>query len=249
LAGLRARRRWRGLAPSPWQPASAQLVEHNAQGVDVAAGCGGDIGEELRRHVPRRAPHGALIHGVFGDDRIRELRHAEVEQLHLALGGEEDVGGLDVPVQNALAMGRREPARQSHAEAQDAPPRQGQGQLGQALSAQVLGDEIGVVRHLAHAEHGDDVGVLQPGDGACLDLEVRASLGGVLGRGDELHRDLPIQRSIMRQVHYAHGTPAELAHQAELIELGGGHPARGNGYGGQRHGRPRVRWTAATPGA
>ena len=85
--------------------AGEQLVEHDARAVNV----GPDVdpvrlaARLLGRHVGRRAQHLP----VLGHDGFLGLAlgQAEVHQVRLALGIEQDVGGLDVAVDHAVAVG------------------------------------------------------------------------------------------------------------------------------------------------
>ena len=90
-------------------PAGQQLEEQQAEGVDV--GRGGDrlAGELLgagvlgRREAQRRArlpsPVGA------GRFRVEELGDAEVEEPHLAALGQQDVGRLEIAMDDEVNMG------------------------------------------------------------------------------------------------------------------------------------------------
>ena len=51
----------------------------------------------------RGHPEGCADEGM--PERIAELRsYSEISELHLSRGGEEDVGGFDIPVDLALAV-------------------------------------------------------------------------------------------------------------------------------------------------
>ena len=56
----------------------------------------------FRRHVPKRS------HDQAGSRQARvyggKAGHAEVEELHVAIGQHEDVAWLDIPVNDALAV-------------------------------------------------------------------------------------------------------------------------------------------------
>ncbi len=80
--------------------AGVELVEHQAQRVDVAAHRRALARELLRRHVGRRARHLAL------DDFARRDRQPEVGDARAAAAVDHDVGGLQVPVQHALVVRR-----------------------------------------------------------------------------------------------------------------------------------------------
>ncbi len=141
----------------------------------------------LRRHVRGRAHDGVRVLGVLA--RAGQIdRHAEVEQDHAALGGDEDVRRLDVPMKLAGGVERL------HA----------QGKLAQrgAQSLGVRGAPGSYVRHDVHAVHElhreEDL-VLLGGDELVEPHEVRmVDVGGrpellleaVQGRGAEVPEPL-----------------------------------------------------------
>ena len=101
--------------------ADEQLVEHDAEGPDVGATIRRLAARLLRRHVGGGAEDEAGGRARAGEGgRLREagraararvvvpapgLGEAEVEHLHLAVGGQLDVGGLEVAVDDALLVG------------------------------------------------------------------------------------------------------------------------------------------------
>ncbi len=89
--------------------AGEQLVEHQAQSVDI--GGGGDRrtqhlfrGGVLRGHHPRlrRGRRAGLGYSL----RIEPFGDTEVEELGLPLGGDEDVVGLEIAVHHQVAVGK-----------------------------------------------------------------------------------------------------------------------------------------------
>jgi hypothetical protein len=84
------------------QLASEAVVDRGAEGVDVRPGPGLLTGELLRRHERRRA-HVAASPGQSA--RVLELsRHAEVEDTQRAVAALEQVGRLDVTMENTSGM-------------------------------------------------------------------------------------------------------------------------------------------------
>ncbi len=229
--------------------AGEQLVERDAQRVDVgpvvdAAG----LLHLLRRHVERRA-HGGGGLGEVVDLVARGLGDAEVEHLdqRRAVGppGEEEVGGLDVAVDDAVAV-----------------------RLGERVAA--LDDVVDRVGHVEHALR-EEVGEVAPlqelhhhvrragverahvGDaGDVLALDAHGVLGlaqeagrvlGVLGelREEELEGHPLVQRDVLRLDDDAHASLADDALDAVLPreDLAGDGGACGRGL--IRHGFPSLK--------
>ena len=95
------------------RPPGDELVEDHAERVEIAA-CVERLAEQLLgRHVPGRAMHEALdLRELARDPAVRGVeRGAEVDQDRLAIGAHEDVLRLEVAVQDALLVNRREGAR------------------------------------------------------------------------------------------------------------------------------------------
>jgi hypothetical protein len=78
-----------------------QLVEGQSQRVDVAAGVGLPV-ERLRWHEPQGAEK---IAGLGQVVLVARLGQAEVGDPNGAAGVDQEIGGLDVAVEDALAVG------------------------------------------------------------------------------------------------------------------------------------------------
>ena len=88
-----------------------QFVEEHTQGVDVAAGVDVQVVEHrlLGAHVLRRAddPAETRVNGALGQGGAGGLGHAEVDHLGhrlIVVESDQDVGGLDVAVDDALLV-------------------------------------------------------------------------------------------------------------------------------------------------
>ena len=143
--------------------------EANAEAVDVGAGVDRAAADLLGRHRHRRADQLARG-GELGGVGRGQLGDAEVDQDRAraagAVGREEDVGGLDVAVDDGLGVGRRQRARHRRDDRQ----RVGHGQpaAGRQRPAEVgAGEELhrqvrAAVVDGAPRDQLDDVGVLDP---------------------------------------------------------------------------------------
>jgi hypothetical protein len=169
----------------------------------------------LGRHVLRRAQH----LGVLGLHRVRalDLRDAEVEHLGprrpLVLRDQEDVGRLEIAVDDAFAVGRRQRRadladdRRDLGERHRAAPQA----IGQRLADQELEHQVRrAVGQLVPVVDLDDVGVAQ----ARRDLGLAAEPGERLGVGDvgvqDLDRHLLArQPDVAGDEHRAHAAAPE----------------------------------------
>ena len=82
--------------------AGQQLVEHHACRKQIRTRVNGLALHLLGRHVFQRAHHGAL--GAGGIARILNSGHAKIGELGPAAGLYQQVGGLDVAVNNVLPV-------------------------------------------------------------------------------------------------------------------------------------------------
>ncbi len=103
-----------GAGVSVGQPPRHGLVHHHPEGVPVGGRAQAVPRHLLRRHVGQGAHHPRGEDGIAA--AVKVLHQAEVQQLHLAVGGHEHVGRLEVPVQHARAVqGRDAPDKLRHA--------------------------------------------------------------------------------------------------------------------------------------
>ena len=161
------------------RPAGDQLVEHAAERVEVGARRRLAAERLLRRHVG----DGADEHAVHRQARLLEGDgEAEVADLRRAVGGEPDVAGLEVAVDDAVLVGVREPAADALRDLQRALRRSAAGRAPSTappdmywltmygcavvVADVVDGDDVRVVAELAHrlrfALHAREARVVEP---------------------------------------------------------------------------------------
>jgi hypothetical protein len=185
-------------------PAGQQLVQDHAEGVDVGGWgrlaaehpFGGQVGGGAEQVA---GGQGGLT-GTPGD--------AEVEHLDLAAGGQEDVAGLDVAVDDPGAVGRLERVGNGGHD----PDRLRRGHRpgavetgGQALALEQLHDQVGAPVLLTQVEHPGNVRVVEPAGRPRLPAQ---ALGGpaVAGQGPAEHLDghRPVQQQVAGGPHLPH---------------------------------------------
>jgi hypothetical protein len=195
--------------------------ERAAQSVDVGAVVDGLLLALLRRHVPRRA--GAVQRVDAFHHAVHVARDAEVRELDCAVRSEEQVGRLDVAVNDPVLLGVGERPRRVAADRQRflhgdlAVPVE---QLLQRPPGQELHREIedfaGAVRtrrrrgHLRGVVHLDDVRMveLRGGPGLLEELGYECGVFGQLGRKD-FQGDRPVERDLRSAIDGAHRSFAE----------------------------------------
>ena len=200
------------------QAAGQELVEHHAQGIDVARGGQGLAADLFRTGVVRghETPggdrHRRVGAGQLGADQLGD---AEVDQLGHAVDPDQDVAGLEVAVDHHVLV------RELHGVA-DLPEQRDA--LAQAVAVVVA---VGVDR-LAVDELHDEVGqavlgaagIQQAGDGLVLaehgqDLHLRAEAPEQVARGHGAPQHL--DRDLMAELGLTHGE-VDVAHAAAALQ-------------------------------
>src|SRR5207248_8269688 len=95
-----------------WRRASKHLVENHARGEEIRAHVRRLAADLLGRHVADGAEDRAALRVQRLADRLEELGDAEVENLQPPVAREEEVGRLQVAVDDALVVGRAQPLRE-----------------------------------------------------------------------------------------------------------------------------------------
>ena len=210
--------------------AGEHLVEDGAEGVDVAAGVhAADVLDLLRGHVVGGAEDeiglGGEGHGLdasggegFGDAEVDDLGDRAAIDL-----GDEDVGGLEVAVDDAFLVGVLDAAADLPKEADAVLEGQlvGCAIVGDGRAAQQLHDEEGpTVWGHAGIEHGGDAGMLHGGEHAALLLEAGEDLAGVHAALEELEGDFALDGvRLLGTPDEAEAAFAELFYEAIGTEL------------------------------
>ena len=186
-------------------------VEHHAEREDVGPLVLRRVQPLLRRHVGRRPAGEAPAPEGVG--------HPEVEDLHQAPVGHEDVRGLEIPVHHPLGVGVGESPRHLHRDVHRLLHRERSvlHPLLERLPAQKLEDEVRTVLALPHVVERDQVGVGQPGDG--LGLPDDLSLPHLRPpRSHHLQRDHAPEFPVPGLVDHTEAAPPQLAQDLEAPE-------------------------------
>ena len=206
-----------------------EVVEHRAERVDVGPLVDRLAPRLLRRHVGRRAEHRAhdrvvsAAPGGHGGGRLvvgrgrrpQVFRQAPVHDHGLAEGAHQDVGRLEVAVDDVLAvrvghgLGHGQEVRQQGEPAREAAFRGADERVERAAGDELHGVEGHAVRPSARLVDGDDRRVLEPCRDEGLPHEASSVRGG---RGLELLQgDRAAQPPVARRQDAAHAAPRELA--------------------------------------
>ena len=200
--------------------ARQHAVEDNTQGVQVGASIEGVTLNLLRGHEQRGA-QGGFWFGHLG--RLTDLvDDPEIEDFHEVpqeiIWGDEQVGGLEVPVNQALAVGFHQPGADLLGDGDGPGWRKGSGlceHLTQALALEVLHDDIiAGLRVLAVVEHPDDVGLAEPSAEGGLQEEppTEFRVGVALGQ-EQLDRHHAVQGQLPGLEDPAHPPLCDELHQ------------------------------------
>jgi len=214
----------------------------------------GGVGGLLGGHVAGRAHDFAGLGGSFSPQGVwladagigsratfaDQLRQTEVRDLHAAAAVQEDVLGLDVPVNDATVVGVLQGVTKLGHDGQrlargDAAARE---ELAQVHAVHELHeDEKQPVVRAAEIVNGDDAGMVELGEGAGLAGETVGE-GGIVaeGAGEDFQRDEAVELALARAIDRAHAAAPDDLENLQLRELarqlGGGRRGEGVPAGG-----------------
>jgi hypothetical protein len=207
--------------------AGQHLEQHDAEGVDVAAAVELEAARLLGRHVRRRAHHlrpGGQIRVVAG--RRGQLGDPEVDDLHrvpaAVAAHDEDVGRLEIAVEDAGPVRRRQAARTLRHDRERAGRRQRPLALehaGQVAAVEVLHhDVVAAVGADVEVDDVDDVGMADPAGGDRLAVEPNQHLAAARrGRRQQLDRHGLLGALVLGGEHGAVAAGADLPAEAIAI--------------------------------
>ena len=172
-------------------------MEHDAEGEDVCAVVEGACGDLLRRHVGGSAhDHAGLGVACGGAGFIFRAElgdlfgEAKIEHLDAALVVDHDVGGLEVAMDDSLVVRGREGVGKRVADVDDLVGGQavsGDDAVERLALDELHGEEVDAAG-LFNGVDGDNVGMVERGDGASLTLEAGEAVR-VSGHGRRQHLD------------------------------------------------------------
>jgi hypothetical protein len=226
------------------------VVEHGGQRVDVGAAVEHVAVQLLGRHVGERADTKDLRLVAAQVEHAAEVGDLDVDHL-VSLQQREQVGGLDIAVDQALAEHITERHRALETDLDDLLQRQQR--IRPAVAAQrdarhILHHEVGRDRVAHRVEQLHDVGVLQAADERGLGGEEtlpRARLAAFgVGRQAGAHafdRDLAVVEVVAGEEHLARRALAQLAQHAVAADVRGQRVGNGRSGGFQSgHGSLRI---------
>jgi hypothetical protein len=219
--------------------AGDEVVEHRGQGIHVGLGAQGRAIDLLGRHVGQRT-HTVHLGGVG----LQVQHAAEVGELHVGdlprAGHGQDVGRLDVAVDQPLAEDVAQGHRALEADLDDELQRQqlvGPAKGPQRRALHVFHHQVGLVGAFHGVEELHHVRMVQPAHERRFGGEEARVVAPVhrvaQGRGAHaLDGHVAFMEAIAAEEDFAGGAFAQLAHDLVFADVGG----RGRGRAGRRFG-------------
>jgi len=195
------------------------LEESDGEGIDVGAVIDPLAEHLLRRHIDQRAGGEAFL-VARADDR----RQPEIGEVRRAEAVEQDVGRLEVAVDDVPGVGALQRLGHRLPDADDLVDRQPamtvDNPIQQRAARHIAHDDVKLALELAEVVDRQDVGVLQRGDGARLALKLEPRLlVGQVGH-DRLDGDGALQPRVPRRPDVGHPAAPDVLHhriRADLI--------------------------------
>ena len=208
--------------------AREQLVQHHAERKDVALCVEWFSRRLLWRHVSNRAehntcpcvacgPHAGRIGRELG--LLSEFGQTKVGQLRVAVLGNQNVGGLDVAVQNPCSVRCGETVGHTRQQVDNLSPRRRLpcGPLLQRAAVDEFGDKVLSAVELAGFVHRQNVRVVEGREHFRFALKAREPISISRERGEQnLDRDLTLQLGIGGPIHLPH--PAFAYQRSDVVD-------------------------------
>ena len=202
-----------------------ELIGDDAQRILIGRASDGTTEALLGADVGRRADDCTKLRERLRlSDGLADLGDAEVRDVRVAVGIDQDVRGLHVAMKHPLPVRIAQRARDLRKHTADDRDGQGATCLEDGLEGAALDvvhrEEVNACR-LADGEDADDVRVPQVGDGLGFLLEpahhafVRHQL-----RQDHLHRHLAAESDVLGEIDGGHAPAAERGDEVQLSECG-----------------------------
>src|SRR5271154_6324290 len=139
-----------------------------------------------------------------------QLRQTEVKNLHAPVASDENVFRLQIAVDDSLVMCRSETARDLLGSFNRLAQRHSAQPVAQSLPFKKLRHQVRRALMLAKIVNGEDVGMIQRGDGLRLLLEAPQSLG-IAGESSRqnLNRNVTVEPRVARPIHLAHAARSD----------------------------------------
>ena len=203
------------------------FVENCAEGEQIGAGveffAANLFGRHVRHGAERRTGTGEMFGidpeggessgGGFGlDARVRNLGEAEVEDFGVAAFGDEEVGGLDVAVNDAFGMGGIEGVGNFDGEIEEAVQLHGAAgdEMLESLALETFHGDEGLAIFLADIMDGADVGMVESGGGFGFAAKAAEGLG-IFSEvvGEKFQSYEAVEAGVLSLVDDSHASAAE----------------------------------------